>query len=67
MILMGGNLMKTVIESLKQQVAEEIVEDELSKDKKQMILQKYGIMNPQLTAAERHIILKELRRTGATA
>lgn len=53
-----------MIESLKEQVAAEIGEDELNKDQKRMILMKYGIMYPQLTAAERHIIIKEQRKNG---
>lgn len=57
----------TIIESLKKQIAEEIGEDELTKDKKQMVLQKFGIIYPQLTAAERHIILKEIRKQNAKA
>jgi hypothetical protein len=54
----------TIIEGLKKQVVEEIGEDELGKDAKRMILQKFGIIPPQLTAQERHIILKEERKRG---
>jgi hypothetical protein len=52
----------TMIEGLKKQVAEEIGDEELGKDEKRMVLQKFGIIPPQLTAQERHIITKEQRR-----
>jgi hypothetical protein len=57
----------TMIEHLKEQVAEEIGEDELNKEQKKMVLMKYGIIYPQLTAAERHIIIKENRKHGTTS
>ena len=52
----------TIIESLKKQVAEEIGDAELTKDFKRMILEKFGIIPTQLTAQERHIVLKEERK-----
>jgi hypothetical protein len=56
--------MTTIIESLKKQVAEEIGDEELGKEQKRMIMQKFGIIPPQLTAQERHIIIKEERKRG---
>jgi hypothetical protein len=57
----------TIIDGLKQQVALEIGDDELGKEEKRMILQKFGIIPPQLTAQERHIITKEQRRHGTSS
>jgi len=54
----------TIIDGLKQQMALEIGDDELGKEEKRMILQKFGIIPPQLTAQERHIITKEERKRG---
>lgn len=54
----------TMIESLKQQVSAEIGDEELGKDAKRMVLQKFGIVPAQLTAQEKHLIIKEERRRG---
>jgi hypothetical protein len=54
----------TIIESLKKQLSAEIGDDELTKEYKRMIMEKFGIIPPQLTAQERHIITKEERKRG---
>ena len=53
-----------LIDSLKQQIKEEIGDAELTNEQKKMLNQKYGVIPPQLTAPEKHIIVKESRTNG---
>lgn len=57
-----------VLESLKQQIMEEVGgEDGLENTPNRTMLmlnQKYGIIPPQLTGAEKHLIIREARKRG---
>jgi hypothetical protein len=54
-----------LIDSLKKQMSEEIGDDEdMKAETRKLLLQKFGIIPPQLTPSENHLILKEERSRG---
>lgn len=50
-----------ILDELKAQIAAEVGEDELTKEQKEMLMQKYGVIAPRITASETHLIIKEQR------
>jgi len=60
------DITEVIMGQIQEEIGEDVEFNELPKEHSKILLQKYGLIPAQLTASEKHLILKESRKNGLT-